>query len=948
MIGLIECYKYGKENQEEDNLSVSSSAMSGVSYDLNNLSPDGTKTKHLHHSKSLKSNHLKEDDTKNQFHKSKSTIVGIMPENPDLVLPSFMVSRSKSKNQKDILTILISHFDLTFKLYDNFGMKFNPVIKVEIYPLICKKYEPMQNNFDNDCKNLTEASVDENLRSPTRSPSRCYSRTDNSIDEALRSPVRSPTRSSIDVSQMNLGSSKSKSQEGKVLKRINYKKGFKISIDAHQKCKIKFTIQNEVQKTQSPIIIASNSIVLAEIKNMTEINITLFSKMVTPVGELCLRFEINKSNIVDLAEDKDFNEFFSSMIEYQLENINVPLSIPYALIPNTLQDTFIVRKLNTMKLNVKDEEKSRDDNGSRSIQINKVAEMYTKIDELKKGEFSEMLMDAIKKSMHVLMYGCLNIYIIKLDNWFKEKDIKEKKIKEKKENLDETIQAIPEEATTTTTLNDKVENIKFIRHVFESFQSSKECKTEEVGIMIIISKNYVLAKTYFQMLYKVLIFYKFTEKGKDKFEGAINYIDICALLIDAFRYLHSQIGLGPNSKKTMLLEEEWEEIHELLIWIINSLILTTCPVAETGSEVEVLKKVYEIRYVNSLKLLTEMKYIIELFFNINNSECTSLLIYLTRKTFQNILDYKNNYLSSKKNISIAASSIRQFLIDQEKSGSFLMFIQWCLIQYFHYSDLFSNLLIIVISLVSEIGNAVQKRKVIDVLNVGTLCKSMHIYTGKFKGIGKMINLLFLQYLSYITELSRAGVGNNKNEICLKNIECELIATELLILFKTSYDNVEKRFQHSEALTTFLQKKELEMMELIISITTNLSKNKDTIALLTVENCYLIPCLIEFIFSISVNQIKAEINKTPKHERDKLFIQYLSIFDGTAIIFDNLLCRGIKTKEYFTWVLALFVISKNNMQYHYKELLQIAIDYLNDENEKLRSSIGNFVANLQNK
>ena len=83
-------------------------------------------------------------------------------------------------------------------------------------------------------------------------------------------------------------------------------------------------------------------------------------------------------------------------------------------------------------------------------------------------------------------------------------------------------------------------------------------------------------------------------------------------------------------------------------------------------------------------------------------------------------------------------------------------------------------------------------------------------------------------------------------------------------------------------------------------------------------------------------------------RDELFfgVDGAGAVDLAAVIFDNLICRGRLTKDYFMWVLNLFVISKNKIKFHYKELLQISIDHLNDESQKLRASINNLLVNLE--
>ena len=857
------CIKAEQNNDELNHSNASSTKLSGVSYDPKKPrdgandpnSPDRTKF---------------DDDELEGLNN----------------LPGLKGKRSKGT--VDVLTVLVSHFDVKFN-YLFFGLKFHPILNIQIYPVINKRYEPINTNIGDSSLQKMDSSF--NLDSPRKE--RESSNLDNS-----------------NLSILTINDNNIYNNNGK---RINYKKGFKINLETHQRCKIKFFIQNEV-KHQTPIIIASNSLFIGDIKNGKEIVMTLFSKEIYPIGELILRFKINKTGLSDLQEEVNFGEENNEGIDYMVEEVKTQYTLPYSFLPESLSDSFVVRKLDNMKLNTKDEERTRDENCSKLIQINKVTDLNAMIETLKPNEFADILIDAIKKSQHILLYGLFNIYLVKLQYC--------------NEGLDE-----------------KGDVVKFVKYVFEAIQNSKDNKIHAVGNFIVLSKNYVLSKTFFKMLYNILIFYKNFENLKYlSGDLIINYLDISAFLIGCLGTLHSQISISSNSK-SKLSEEEMDEINLLLVWILNSLIIVTIPEVDSSNGLDIVRKCNDIKYVNSLRFLTDLKFVIELFFNIRDSDCTSLLIYLARKAFQSVLDLKNNYLNSKKNNTIAANSIRQFLIDQEKSGGFLMFIQMCLIQYFHYPELFSNLLIICISLVSEQNNNIQKRKVIDILKICTLCKSMHSYIGKYKNIGRHINKLFLEYLTHVTELSKAGMSG-QGEVCLKNIENNLIAEELNQLFKTNYNEKEKKFHHSDRLNIFLAKRDKELMVLIISITTNITKNKDASVLVAVENSYLIPSLIEYVFCINKDLIKNEIHKTPKHEWDKLFNQYLSIIDGTAVIFDNLICRGRLTKDYFMWVLNLFVISKNKIKFHYKELLQISIDHLNDESQKLRASINNLLVNLE--
>jgi hypothetical protein len=779
-------------------------------------------------------------------------------------------------------------FELTYKYFDDFGLSFDPYLVFKLDSSLVKVFNQKINGLEED-----ETKVDQtNDISMTPVIDRTY--------QVKKDMEQDNTKSGLPEKKFYFF------EEQEILQTEE--------MDFWPSKTVRIMIFNKSKSQQyAPIQVGMLYMPLSSLQEngIIEGKFPVRNKMIKEIGYLYMRIKCiltkeDEDAIMPRLDDqneettKNAEGLHSTVKDLIVDYFKETMTLDYNFLDPVLQKNFLLKKIDLLS-NIKDSEKGWDDRASKQKQEYEIEAVYKNHKTIE--ETCELLMEASLKQQHFVLYGVTNFLIMKVDT---------------RDN----------------------------KYLNEFLEMTARIKNEQdydffnILIDIFPTNNLVLIKQFSYFIFKLVEYVREVELQTEIHNPNLDFEELFTILLNYFGLLELYFKKLKDMKY-----EELEELRETIYWLLNSILLLITPnISEKQIILEFISKVHSTSFNNCIKLMTRLKFIFDAFHLLSSdTEVCAIIVKVFRKGVQILVDDKNiNMLQNSDNPKVVLSSIKDLLLNDEKASSFSTFIKINIARYVHYPELFSSILLILIYFCADYKYPDVVRKIMDKVEISLLCSGFDLYRGNLKKIGKNINYFFYKFLAHISEINKS-VQDHENGINFKHNEIREICNEFYKLFRMKQSG--KSWEKGKTLIYFIKNKNLDLHEVLCCIAANLTKNTEACRNLCKDKCFFLQHITEYFLELNRDNVKKTLEKFKNNKIEKIAL-YLSIIDNSLVTCDNLLTRSLDTKEFFLKFLDSKGITPNFIKYHVRDLLDLSVNTLNCNNQKLKKTADIFLNNLE--
>ena len=417
------------------------------------------------------------------------------------------------------------------------------------------------------------------------------------------------------------------------------------------------------------------------------------------------------------------------------------------------------------------------------------------------------------------------------------------------------------------------------------------------------SKNLALIKAYFVLIHKIVIFNKKLWIDNGGVEFLMDYDALDIILIDSYEIVVNFLkeNLNQDNIDTNLFNiEEKEEILEILVNLLNCMLTQTNQnLTDEQKNSEFGKKILKISFNTSLSILTNGSKILESFKLMGfDSQICSLICKIYRKSIVTIFESDN-----KNNISQASKSL--FFTQNDKS--FLNFVEICYTKYMHYPDLYCNFLMILVSVTSS-NNYDIIRHILHGVKIVDFFYSFLAYNHLLKNLTKIINGYFFEFIANLTNTIESSDINS----CVNKSEVKKICSEMTKIFSVKVkEECKCKYSLSKPLQKFISRKTYDIHGSLCRIAMNISKWTEGCKLLTNDKFYILPMLLVYLTTeVSASNIGSLVSKAGR-DQTEIEKSIYEIVDNTLSCFIRII-KNPDTSGAVRKMINLLGIRKKNL------------------------------------
>jgi len=803
--------------------------------------------------------------TKATLNKPKGKVTKLELKNTHLLNRQYESSHDASNMSDSQINMYIDRFELTYRLIDDFGLEFCPRLNIQFTSNFDRTYEAKKKVSYND-DNDQDGEKSSRIRKVDKSKSVKHLDSHFLFNKKLSEiSEKSEKSEKIDKEKNGKENPNNLSIIGENnVDSYNFSSNPIINlgdIKHWSKSKIKFTMINiNENNINTPITVGISTVevsnLIKEYNKNFEGRISLFNKYNKKIGNLYIRIKIIQDN-----ENQD--NFNLSNMSFNCSNIDEVENVCTAV----EKDDELLSEVNSyeslspylLELFIKDtnelKSKDIDYNSSKSV--------------------SDMLLKSILYNCDVITYEI--IYF--LNNKFESDDTDE--------NNDFMLQV-------TKLINNK--NNEFGLTILD-FPSKSFDK-----------KNIALIKIYIIFIHKIMLFNNKQLLINEKIEFLLDHEKLDFILIESYEIIINFLKESQENREIIPNSfEEKEEIHEIIVWLLNLITFLTQTLNPTDKlkKSEFYSKAIEINYNSCLYILKQGHILLSTFKIVcSDSQVASLICKIYRKSLHTVLEAEERKSTSEV--------VDILFLNNEKDKTILNLIEISFERYTHYPEVYANLLLILIS-ISKLNDNEVIRLLLNSVKVNELFKSFESYKCKIKNISKTINGFFFEFLANITNTiqnSDITSGVSKNE-------ARKICSEMVTIFKVKFQD--NKYVLNSTLRKFISRKTYDIHESLSKIAMNLSKWPASCKHLVNDKCYLIPNMLEFFMDIKKSTIEKITAKT-KRTSAEIEMAYSDIVDNTLNCFCRVINQSDETKNIFKKMLVVLNIKKQEIN---DKLIQIS-------------------------
>ncbi len=662
--------------------------------------------------------------------------------------------------------------------------------------------------------------------------------------------------------------------------------------------RLKISLNNINNKNQStPILVASCYLDLYQFLEISHLEgkVPMFNKFTKLIGYLYLRLRLSQNkdasqddlNISNLTDEDTYNPVGD-------KRVTITNVVAYHKLSQNLVDQF--------QINEKESDVSTLNN--RTVE-----------------KYAEVLIRSISKNNDLFSYEILYL----LNSKFDAKD-------------DEFV-------------------IKFFTHLKKNQGNINIYDYPSISIE---NKNLALIKLYFTIIFKILFFCS----NNKQFENLINIEKVTEILFDSYEVINSFLNEMTDSNHPSL--EEKDEMNEIIVWILNTITLLTAGRAtpenkenkiptKTASTSKLPQLSITAKLGSSSKLplihnsnqnipnnssicfdiIKRSHVILENYSKIfADTDICSLICKIFKKCILEIFDSKSK---------LKEELLRLLVLDNTTNKSFLDFLELTSNHYYHYPEVYANILLIIKNFAKLNDNEVS-RKILDTVKMSDLTFNFSYYRFKFKNISKNINCYYYEYLASITD----SLSINEVHSSINKSEMRKIGAELSMLFETKIKD--NNFKILKNLKKFLSKKSHGLHESLSKIGKNLSNRSEGCSLIANDKSYFIPHIIEVLLEINKANVGNISINNKKTLRD-VELCYVEIVENSLTCLNNILMNNTTSKNYFVLVMGVFRNSKSQARQATKSHIASVLKQIPDispifsSSNTLKASVEEFLKNI---